>query len=179
MGRYLTPDPIGQLGGIDSFSYVQNDPLKKIDTFGLWWTSGHSDLSRRAISFFSTHFSGNDLARIIAINTGVDITNPAENAAHYMPGTMREAEAIIARNLNLAVRMELAGHHDWAMYFLAAGLHTVQDRYAHCEQDAGWGDHIKGNKHPDDPLAHPLEYEKALEASIEYINLFVKSVTLR
>ncbi len=35
-GRYLTPDPIGQLGGINVFSYTENNPINLSDSHGLW-----------------------------------------------------------------------------------------------------------------------------------------------
>jgi RHS repeat-associated protein len=34
-GRYLTPDPIGPMGGINLFEYSQNNPLCLVDPFGL------------------------------------------------------------------------------------------------------------------------------------------------
>jgi RHS repeat-associated protein len=34
-GRYLTPDPIGQLGGIYLYTYAVNNPVNYIDPFGL------------------------------------------------------------------------------------------------------------------------------------------------
>jgi len=35
-GRYLTPDPIGQLGGINLYVYALNDPTAIFDPFGLF-----------------------------------------------------------------------------------------------------------------------------------------------
>lgn len=35
LGRFLTPDPIGLLGGPNAYAYVRNDPLGRIDPLGL------------------------------------------------------------------------------------------------------------------------------------------------
>lgn len=37
LGRYITPDPVGLLGGSNCYRYVGNDPLNKTDPLGLWW----------------------------------------------------------------------------------------------------------------------------------------------
>ena len=34
--RWLSCDPIGEEGGLNSYGYVVNDPLRKIDPLGLW-----------------------------------------------------------------------------------------------------------------------------------------------
>jgi RHS repeat-associated protein len=46
-GRYLTPDPIGLAGGLNLFSYVQNDPVNYIDPEGLSPAGAFIKLSKK------------------------------------------------------------------------------------------------------------------------------------
>jgi RHS repeat-associated protein len=36
LGRFMQPDPIGHAGGDNLYAYVGNDPLNRIDPYGLW-----------------------------------------------------------------------------------------------------------------------------------------------
>lgn len=36
LGRFLTPDPAGLLGGANGYAYALNDPLGRVDPLGLW-----------------------------------------------------------------------------------------------------------------------------------------------
>ena len=37
LGRWTTPDPAGEVGGINLFQFVGNNPISRTDPFGLWW----------------------------------------------------------------------------------------------------------------------------------------------
>ena len=38
LGRFIQPDPIGQLGGMNLYTYAGNDPINRIDDSGLYFT---------------------------------------------------------------------------------------------------------------------------------------------
>lgn len=40
LGRWLSHDPIGEDGGVNLYAYVENDPIRRFDTFGLYITYG-------------------------------------------------------------------------------------------------------------------------------------------
>lgn len=84
VGRYLTPDPMGTVDGLNPYLYVGNNPLNKVDPYGLYQTDMHY-----YITYFLAITAGidSDNARRIALATQfVDVndnTSPLPEGSHW------------------------------------------------------------------------------------------------
>jgi len=188
VGRFTSVDPLMTIDKnlVDPqrwnrYAYVRNNPMRWVDPDGRmvadpWDPEGHTDLTRTAT--LGTKMTKEDQAALTKANLEVDApSNQLNDPAHYMPGTGTKAEAVISGQLAKAVKAEIAGDHAASMQALGTGLHTVQDRFAHAEQDAGWSAHlpIVGSK-PDSPQAHAREYSQAALASRDYVKQYLAMV---
>jgi len=65
VGRYISADPIGQIGGLNTYAYAHNSPINRWDPFGLksqirFWSGvgwGSSSFGHMSIQIDDTEFS--------------------------------------------------------------------------------------------------------------------------
>lgn len=168
--------------GENRYAYAQNTPTVFLDPLGTWTIPAHKALTRRGMQE-AGGFSEGDIGRAEAGNAGVDYGywNPSSREFfgsephHSMPGTEADAERITRDKLNEAIARERAGRHDEAMQILGEGMHTLQDKWAHSEQGAGWAQHLPWSDQytdPDNPERHRAEYQRAYEDTRKYIEDF-------
>jgi RHS repeat-associated protein len=136
--RWLNSDPIGELGGINLYGFVGNDPLNGVDALGLWNTCGHNSLLNSA--FGKNESLQNDVKQWKDASKDMDDRkkggqNPENSYQHGMrapdqdPSDARaDADKFIADRLQKAIDAERQGYHTKAMDELGRGMHTIADR---------------------------------------------------
>ncbi|OCG76693.1 hypothetical protein A9G42_07435 [Gilliamella sp. Nev6-6] len=77
-GRYITQDPLGILGGLNSYQYVNGDPINWIDPLGLIKVenNGFEGIAEKEVTHAVTHFpkNPNDLSKILEVEPKVTTT---------------------------------------------------------------------------------------------------------
>ena len=98
IGRFLQEDPIQVFGGSNFYAMTDSSPIIWIDPWGLWYTSGHINVTTMAMK--NAGYSAADIATVVAANTNVDRPlNQLNNADHSMPGMQAAATSIIETKL--------------------------------------------------------------------------------
>ncbi len=160
--RWLNRDPIEEMGGINLYGFVGNDPLNGVDALGLWNTCGHNSLLNSA--FGKNESLKDDVKQWKDASKDTDDPSkggqrPENSYQHGMRSpdqdkeeARRDADKFIADKLNEAIKAEREGRHGDAMNELGKGMHTITDRLSPAHRDE------KKWRGPWNPLSwpHPL-----------------------
>lgn len=200
LGRFLTADSWTNLpddergdmvgenpGGFNRYTYVLNRPTTLNDPTGHWAKEHHYLMTEIALRT-ATGLTSREVNMIAAADRRVDeglMTNPitGDQSLHFDTDPRPEFDSrqtAANAKMNEALGLARKGLLDKAMKALGAGLHSLQDIFAHGDmtpQEHGkvWVDkNVLGEdvSDPDDPSLDPARLQAAARATEDYIGQF-------
>ena len=158
IGRYLTQDPIGLIGGVNVYDYSYNHPSRFVDPPGLWATDAHDYFIDQVFSDQSgairdiikeggayadkMEFQGSDYAHMHAMSSDkMDAKKSQKMMCEYIKSKLEDAKDAYDKG---------SGNY-W--FLLGMALHPVMDSTSPAHEGfQKWGGVVKdGNKHGNMP----------------------------
>jgi len=183
IGRFLSQDPIGFLGG-NLYVYVGNRPTRATDPWGLWGEDVHSGIGNTEYGTYiwarGVGFSDAE-ARIVAI-----ANNATDEYANFVfaigvpgrhfdtaIGSVDSRDLFGKYDLQLAIKLYQQGEECTAFKYLGRGLHSVQDKIAH----GSWPFLVPHPAWYDDPADRPISLRVAEILTKKYLRDFLTGVS--